>query len=389
MAIREIIKNKKYKIELFIGRNGSKKVMHYEIVNGGKKDAVLRENQIKLEIKNHTFVKRNDMTVNDLMNEYMEFNKDKWTPKYYEGNKWWLKNIDDSIGHIRLQDLNVKMLENFYSELRKATKEITDKETGKKRNVPRYSDRTIQEHYVLLNGALNKAIKWDYITYNVNQKVEKPKVRKKEVECYSPEEVSQLLEVLKNEPLKYQAIIYLALDSGMRRGEITGLTWNDIDFKNGTVQINKITQYLSKLGIYEKETKNATSDRKIYIFDTTLNLLKQFKKEQLEIKLKLGNKWGNSKRVFTTDDGYDMHPDTPSKIFKKLIKKYNLKKIKFHALRHTSISLMISKGIQTQVISKKAGHSSVQITHSTYSHFFDDEFKKCADEMDSILREAQ
>lgn len=75
MAIREIIKNKKYKIELFIGRNGSKKIMHYEIVYGGKKDAVLRENQIKLEIKNHTFVKRNDMTISDLMNEYMEANK--------------------------------------------------------------------------------------------------------------------------------------------------------------------------------------------------------------------------------------------------------------------------------------------------------------------------
>lgn len=389
MAIREIIKNKKYKIELFIGRNGSKKIMHYEIVCGGKKDAVLRENEIKLEIKNHTFVKRNDMTISDLMNEYMETNKDKWTPKYYNTNKGWIKNIEKSIGHVHLQDLNVKLLESFYSELRKATKEITDKETGEKKCVPKYADRTIQEHYVLLNGALNKAIKWDYITYNVNQKVEKPKVRKKEVECYSPEEVSQLLDVLKNETLKYQAIIYLALDSGMRRGELTGLTWDDIDLKNGTIQINKITQYIKELGIYEKETKNSTSDRKIYISNTTLNVLKQYKKEQLKRKLKLGNKWENSKRVFTTDYGADMHPDTPSKIFEKIIEKYNLKRIKFHALRHTSVSLMISKGIQVQIISKKAGHSSVQVTDSTYSHFFDDEFKKCADEMDDILQEAK
>ena len=184
----------------------------------------------------------------------------------------------------------------------------------------------------------------------------------------------------------YQVVIYLAIDSGARRGELTGLTWEDIDLKNGTIQINKITQYLPKLGIYEKETKNSTSDRKIYISDTTTKLLKQYKKEQMELKLKLGNKWGKSKRVFTTDYGFDMHPETPSKIFKSIIEKYNLKKIKFHALRHTSISLMISKGIQTQVISKKAGHSSVQITHSTYSHFFDDEFKKCADEMDSIFQ---
>ena len=197
------------------------------------------------------------------------------------------------------------------------------------------------------------------------------------------------MEVLKNESLKYQAIIYLALDSGMRRGELTGLTWEDIDFKDGTIRINKATQYTKELGIFEKETKSQTSDRKIYISNTTLNILKRFQKEQLERKLKLGSKWGNSKRVFTTDYGYDMHPDTPSQAFQSIIKRNNLKRITFHGLRHTSISLMISEGIQVQVISKKAGHSSVNVTHNTYSHFFDSEFKKCASVMDNILKEAK
>ena len=81
-----------------------------------------------------------------------------------------------------------------------------------------------------------------------------------------------------------------------------------------------------------------------------------------------------------------MHSDTPSQIFKTIIKRHNLKRINFHGLRHTSISLMISEGIQVQVISKKAGHSNVNVTHNIYSHFFDSEFKKCADEMNSILQ---
>ena len=89
--------------------------------------------------------------------------------------------------------------------------------------------------------------------------------------------------------------------------------------------------------------------------------------------------------MFTTDYGYDMHPDTPSQIFETIIKKYNLKRITFHALRHTSISLMISKGVQLQIISKKAGHSSTSITHKIYSHFFDDEFKEVANIMNDIL----
>lgn len=374
MAIRELIKNKKYKIELFIGRNGSKKVMHYEIVNGGKKEAVLRENQIKLEIKNHTFVRNNSLTINDFIKEYVEYKEDKWSPRTKEANKHRIDNIKEKLGHIKLQDINVKMLEDFYKYLK---------------NDRGYTDQSLLLHYNIISNALDKAIQWGYITINENKKIERPKVRKKEIECYSPEEVSQLLDVLKSEPLKYQAIIYLALDSGMRRGELTGLTWEDIDFKEGTIKINKATQYTKELGVFEKETKSQTSDRKIYISNTTLNVLKRFQKEQIERKIKLGKKWGNSKRVFTTDYGDDMHPDTPSQAFQSIIKRHNLKRITFHGLRHTSISLMISEGIQVQVISKKAGHSSVNVTHNTYSHFFDSEFQKCASVMDNILKEAK
>ena len=203
MSVREIIKNKKYKIELFIGRNGSKKIMHYEIVEGGKKEAELRESELKLQIRNHTFVKNNKKTVKDLMNEYIEYNFDKWSPKTYESNVHWINdNINKSIGHVHLQDLNVKILESFYKELKKH----------------KYSDKTIQHHYVLINGVLNRAIKWNYINYNVNQKIEKPKIRKKEIECYSKDDVIKLISVLENECLKYQSIILLALDSGIRRG---------------------------------------------------------------------------------------------------------------------------------------------------------------------------
>ena len=80
-----------------------------------------------------------------------------------------------------------------------------------------------------------------------------------------------------------------------------------------------------------------------------------------------------------------MHPDTPSNILDKVIAKYGLKRITFHGLRHTNVTLMISKGIQSQIISRKVGHSSVQITDRIYSHFFEDEFKEVANVMDDVL----
>jgi len=369
MAIKEITKNK-YKIDVPIGYNGNKRIRHIETFYVGKKEAVLRENELKLSIKNNTYINKSKMTVKELLEEWLEYSKNTWSPKTYVSNKHWCENIIKCIGHIHLQDLKVKLLEDFYNELRNNTT---------------YSDKTIQHHYTIISTALNKAVVWGYILNNPNTRIEKPKVRKKEIQCYSPEEVNKLIEALQSESLKYQAIIMLALDSGARRGEITGLTWDDIDFNKSTISINKTTQYLKDYGTFEKDTKTSNSNRIIYISKTTLELLKKYQKQQLENKIRLGSKWGNSKRVFTTDYGADMHPDTPSQILNKIIKKHNLKRITFHGLRHTSISLQISSGIQAQIISKRAGHSSVTVTHNTYSHFFEDEFKEVANAMDSFL----
>lgn len=370
MSIKEKVRNKKYEITVAIGYNGNKRINHYETFYGGKREAILRENEIKKQVMNNTFVVKTKITMRELFDEWLKYSKEIWSPKTYVSNVHWCDVINKVIGHIKLQDVNVKILEDFYKEIRENTS---------------YSDKTIQHFYTIINTALKRAILWGYITTNPNSFIEKPKVRKKEIEYYTPEEVDELLQVIQNEPLKYQAIIYLAIDSGARRGEIVGLTWDDIDLKNKTIDINKSVQYTKERGIYETKTKTQTSDRKIYISDKTINILKQYQKEQLISKMKLGSKWENSKRVFTNNFGGDMHPDTPSQILEKIIKKYNLKRISFHGLRHTSISLQISSGIQAQIISKRAGHSSIATTHSIYSHFFDSEFKDVANKMNNIL----
>lgn len=370
MSIREVEKNKKYRIEVVLGYNGNKKIRHYETFKGGKKEAILRENQIKLELISGTYIKKNDKTMKELIEEWLKLQKDIWSPKTYVANRHWCDIIIKSIGHIKLKNINVKILEEFYSKLKNETN---------------YSDKTIQHFYALISTALNKAVDWEYIASNSNKKIEKPKVKLKEKEYYNREEVEQLIKALDKESLKYQALIFLALDSGARRGEITGLTWEDIDFINGTININKTTQYVKEYGIYEKSTKSETSNRIVNITEKTLNILKKYKKEQLEKRLKLGSKWEGSKRVFTTEFGGDMHPDTPSQIFEKIIKKHNLKRISFHGLRHTSISLLISLGVPLQQISRRAGHSSLAITDSVYSHIYDKDKIETANKINNIL----
>lgn len=136
------------------------------------------------------------------------------------------------------------------------------------------STTTIRSYYDIINNMLEYAIKCGYILENPNAKIDKPKKAKTEIPYYKPEEVEKLVSVLQFEPIKYQAIILLALDLGCRRGELTGLTWADVDFETGRVQINKITQYAYGK-IFEKGTKTANSERINYISKTTLELLKK------------------------------------------------------------------------------------------------------------------
>ena len=378
MCVREIEKGKKYSLEVIVGYNGNKKIRHFETFFGGKKEAIIRENEIKMSIKNKTYVEKNAITLKELAKEWLESKKSVIGIKTYEEYKRICNNIISEIGYLKIGDIKPKILEDFYNRLR------TKEGVGKSRKG--YSEKTIKHHYTMITELFNSAIKWGYVANNPNKIVTPIKVHKKEIQCYSPEDVGKLIECLQNEPVKYQALFLLAIDSGCREGEITGLTWADVDFKKNTININKTTQYVSGYGTFEKNPKTENSNRTIVITETTMRVLKRYKASQDKTRLELGSKWKKSKRVFTTDFGEDMCPARPYKILKRIIKKYDLKDISFHGLRHTSISLQISKGIQAQVISKRAGHSSVGITHSIYSHFFEDEFKEVASAMDTFLQ---
>lgn len=376
MSVMELTKNKKYKIEVVLGYNGKKRIRYLETFYGKKSEAKTREFELSKLLRNGSIFQKKHYTFKDLAQEYYDYKIDIVEKKTFVNYDYRLKHAMDRIGHVKLQELNMKILENFYQYLRHTYISPKTKKS--------LSTTTIRSYYDIINNMLEYAVKVGYIVENPNAKIDKPKKAKTDIPYYKPEEVEKLVSVLQLEPIKYQAIILLALDLGCRRGELTGLTWADVDFETGRVQINKTTQYAYG-EIFEKGTKTANSERINYISQTTLEVLKKWQKEQLKQKMLLGSKWQGSKRVFTTDYGADIHPDTPSKILGKIINKYGLKKITFHGLRHTNVTLMIAKGIQTQIISRKVGHSSVQTTDRVYSHFFEDEFKNVPNVMEEFL----
>ena len=238
------------------------------------------------------------------------------------------------------------------------------------------SQETILHHHSFISTMLSRAVEWQLIPSNPCDRVKPPKVEHKEAKYLDEIQAAELIKCLYNEPLHYRTIIMLLLYSGMRRGEVCGLEWSDIDFKNNLISISKSNLYLPGKGIFEDTTKNKTSERVIRIPQDMIDLLKEYKVEQNKQRLSVGDMWKGSKKIFTTAFGAPIHPDSVTSWFSKFIKKYNLPNIHLHSLRHTNATLLIANGTNIRTVANRLGHADTSTTSNIYAHAI-----KTADEM--------
>lgn len=215
MNVQEIERNKKYQIEIVLGYNGGTKIRHYETFIGKKSEAKLREYELKTLLRDESTFQKNNFTVKDLSIEYLKYQKDIFSPKTYINYEYRLYLTMKKIGYMKVKELKVKIFENFYHFLRHGYTSARGKPL---------SPTTIQSYYCIINNMLVYAVKCEYIKNNPNSKIDNPKRAKNNIQFYTPDEVEKLITALAQEPIKYQAIIILALDLECRRGELTGLT---------------------------------------------------------------------------------------------------------------------------------------------------------------------
>jgi integrase len=248
------------------------------------------------------------------------------------------------------------------------------------------SDKTIRHHHGLISAMLTTAVQWQLIHSNPCERVKPPKVDRKEADCYSIEEVHQMMELLEDEPLKYKVMIHTVIFCGLRRGELTNLEWTDINFENGTVTVSKQLQYLPELGIYEVEnTKTDSGNRTISMPSELADLFQEYKDWQNKEKIAWGNKWSESNKLFTKENGEPIFPETPSQWFRRFVKRHNLPSLSFHQLRHTNASLLIGQGTDIATVSKRLGHSNVATTLKIYTHAIKEHDREAADKLGSLI----
>ena len=204
-------------------------------------------------------------------------------------------------------------------------------------------------------ASLTSAPNWQVIINNPAKRVKAPKAPRLEAKFLDEVQTAHLLECLQSEPIKYQTMVKLLLYSGMRRGELCGLEWHDINWNKGTIRIQRSSQYISGKGVFTKETKTETSDRTIRLPQMAIDVLKTYRIWQNEERLKLGSDWNDNDRLFTAWGGNPMHPDSITSWFSEFVKRYNLPKVSIHSHAIQSADEMASDVLEDMLKPKRVG----------------------------------
>lgn len=349
-----------YSISIYLGKDTitNKKKYKWYTIHGTKKEAEKFLNEKINELEKGIYIDGKDMLFSEYLNYWYEHCcLPKLAPTTYESYK---RNIDKYIipylGKVKLQNLLPLQLQSFYNELAKTL-----------------SNTTVVYIHRIIHSSLKQAMKWQLVVRNVSDNVDIPKRNKYTANILDSSQVNLLIDVVKDTYIYIPVVI--AISTGMRRGEILGLTWDNIDFNNSTLCVVK-SLVPTKDGLKLLSPKTKTSIRKISLPPTLVEILKKHKAKHY-----------SNEYVCTLEDGHLITPSSLNHKFKDILQENNLPSIRFHDLRHSHASLLLYQGVQPKMISERLGHSNISITMDLYSHIYEATNKEIANNFDIFLKQ--
>jgi integrase len=235
-------------------------------------------------------------------------------------------HILPELGHIQLQRLTAQQVQALYA---KKTREGL-------------APSSIVKIHQILHMALDSAVRWRLVSRNVCDDVSPPSREKHEIQPLTKEQAQRLLQVARGHRL--EALLTLALATGMRRGEMLGLRWSDIDLVRGSLQVRRSMNRVGKNGVVESGPKTAKGRRSIVLPQFVIEVLKQHRIRQVEARLKAGEQWEDHDWVFCNIYGRFLEPVIVHRLFKKLLADARLPQIRFHDLRHSAATFLLGMG---------------------------------------------
>ncbi len=232
-------------------------------------------------------------------------------------------------------------------------------------------------------GARHKqALRWEIVARNAATLVDAPRVPHHEIKPFTPDQARAFLDAIRGDRL--EALYSVALALGLRKGEVLGLRWDDIDLEKGTLTVRSSLQRIDgKLTLVEPKSKQ--SRRTVAMPQTVASALRLHRARQLQERLLAGSRWQNRGFVFPTTIGTPMDTRNLTRHFKRALSEAGLPSLRFHDLRHSCASLLLAQGIHPRVVMEILGHSQINLTMNTYSHVIDDLKREAAAQMDAVL----
>jgi integrase len=280
-------------------------------------------------------------------------------------------NLDNHIlpklGHIPLRKLTTEHIEAFYAMKLKEG----------------LSPRSIRGMHGLLHSALDHAVQRKRIPINICEHISLPRVTKHEIHPLTGDEARRLLETAKGHRL--EALLTVAIATGMRRGELLALRWRDIDFHDGSLQIRRTVNRIAGFRFVENEPKTVKGRRKVSLPHFVLEALKKHRLLQEEARRKAGTSWQERDIVFCNRNGDFLFPDHVDDLFHKLLEDADLPRVRFHDLRHSAATILLSLGVHPKVVQELLGHSQISVTMDTYSHVLPSLQKDVMDGLDDFF----
>ena len=380
-----------YRLSCLAGYNlQGKPIKKTKTVHGTKKEAEIELAKFVADVQNGMVIEGKSLRFSEFTEIWKrDYGSKELAPSTY---KRYCRMLETRLlpyfGHFYVNKIKPTDIMQFYDLLSKDTQLIRKKDNNGSKTLKPLSGKTILEHHRLLRAMLHKAVYWQVIVSNPAERVQPPKAKKPKRKYYDDDQCKILLENLEQldeEQIKYKTAIILTVFTGVRLGELMGLEWNDIDFRNGIVSINRSSQYLADTGVFTKMPKTESSIREVAIPDFVISLLEEYKLWYEEQKSLYGELWINSNRLFVQADGKPMHPSTISKWFVKFIGQIGLPVINFHGLRHTNATLLIAQNIDVAVVAARLGHAQITTTFNFYVHPIIAHNKKAGFALENLL----
>ncbi|ACL69123.1 tyrosine-type recombinase/integrase [Halothermothrix orenii] len=342
-----------------------------------KKEVAKKMTELKMKLFNGTYSEPSEMKLIDWLHRWIEGRKSTLAYSTYRNYKVMINNhLADDIGETKLKDLKARQVQEL----------LNDKlEKGKVYGEGGLSPRTVKYIYSTLHTALEQAVKENMIPRNICKAVEVPKKQEeKKLHTWNKKQVNIFLKAARD--YKYFILHYLALNTGMRRGELLGLQWKDIDMEKKRIEVKRQLARTDE-GLIFKKVKTKSGNRTIPITDNVVRELKRHQIKQGEKRLALGEAYNKKADLVASNGiGNPIDPRNLVRDFKDIIEETGLPEIRYHDLRHTFATLFLEAKGPIKTLQQILGHSSITVTIDTYSHVTEEMLIEAERKMETMFK---